>query len=111
MPTIIQTESTLTDRYQTTVPEVIRRALGLQKRDQIQYRVSPKGVVELARKKRQEEKEPDPVVSEFLNFLAQDITRHPRGVRSMDGAYIKKIRKLTEGASRDLNRPLSPDDE
>ena len=31
-------ESTLTDRYQTTVPEPVRKALGLNKRDKI-YRV------------------------------------------------------------------------
>ena len=31
-------ESTLSDRYQTTVPEAVRKALGLSKRDKI-YRV------------------------------------------------------------------------
>lgn len=31
MPTTIEVESTLTDRYQTTVPETVRRALGLAK--------------------------------------------------------------------------------
>ncbi|MFM8481213.1 MAG: type II toxin-antitoxin system PrlF family antitoxin, partial [Gammaproteobacteria bacterium] len=33
MPAAMQVESTLTDRYQTTVPETVRRALRLGKRD------------------------------------------------------------------------------
>ena len=35
MPAILEAESTLTDRYQTTVPEIVRRALRLDKRDTI----------------------------------------------------------------------------
>ena len=38
-------ESTLTDRYQTTVPETVRRALKLSKRDKIHYAISPEGKV------------------------------------------------------------------
>lgn len=34
-------ESTLTDRYQTTIPEPIRKALGLNKRDKIRYTIQP----------------------------------------------------------------------
>jgi antitoxin PrlF len=37
MPATLEAESTLTDRYQTTVPETVRRALRLRKRDKIQY--------------------------------------------------------------------------
>ena len=32
-------ESTLTDRYQTTVPESVRRALGLKKRDKLRFEI------------------------------------------------------------------------
>ena len=35
---IEEVESTLTDRYQTTVPQPVRRALGLRKRDRIRGR-------------------------------------------------------------------------
>ncbi|WP_206165702.1 type II toxin-antitoxin system PrlF family antitoxin, partial [Citrobacter braakii] len=37
MPATLEAESTLTDRYQTTVPETVRRALRLGKRDKIHY--------------------------------------------------------------------------
>lgn len=38
MPATLEVESTLTDRYQTTVPETVRRALQLHKRDKIHTR-------------------------------------------------------------------------
>ena len=39
MPVNLEVESTLTDRYQTTVPETVRRALRLGKRDKIHYSI------------------------------------------------------------------------
>lgn len=39
MPRGLKTESTLTDRYQTTVPETVRRALRLGKRDTLRYSI------------------------------------------------------------------------
>ena len=41
MPATLDVESTLTDRYQTTVPETVRRALRLYKRDKIHYSIRP----------------------------------------------------------------------
>ena len=49
MATILEVESTLTDRYQTTVPEPVRRALNLRKRDRIHYAIRPGGEVVLTR--------------------------------------------------------------
>lgn len=42
-------DSTLTDRYQTTVPETVRRALKLRQRDKIHYSILPDGTVLLPR--------------------------------------------------------------
>ena len=44
MPATMQVESTLTDRYQTTVPDTVRRALRLGKRDKISYTIRPDGL-------------------------------------------------------------------
>jgi antitoxin PrlF len=41
MAATLEVESTLTDRYQTTVPETVRRALKLGKRDKIHYTIRP----------------------------------------------------------------------
>lgn len=43
MNAALEAESTLTDRYQTTVPETVRRALKLGKRDKLQYPIRPDG--------------------------------------------------------------------
>jgi len=45
MAATLEAESTLTDRYQTTVPETVRRALRLGKRDKIHYTIRPGGEV------------------------------------------------------------------
>ena len=45
MRATLELESTLTDRYQTTVPNSVRRALRLGKRDKLRYRVQPDGTV------------------------------------------------------------------
>jgi len=49
MAATLEVESTLTDRYQTTVPETVRRALKLGKRDKIHYAIRPSGEVVLTR--------------------------------------------------------------
>ena len=40
MTKILQAESSLTDRYQTTVPDLVRKTLGLNKRDKIAYTIN-----------------------------------------------------------------------
>jgi len=67
-------ESILTDRYQTTVPETVRRALKLGKRDKIHCIIRPSGEVVLTRVEASVSD--DPVLGQFLSFLAADITRH-----------------------------------
>ncbi len=49
MRATLEVESTLTDRYQTTVPETVRRVLRLGKRDKIHYTIRPNGEVVLTR--------------------------------------------------------------
>ena len=71
MNTTLEAESTLTDRYQTTVPEPVRRALKLGKRDKIHYAIRADGEVVLSRVQVAEES--DPVLQAFLQFLSQDM--------------------------------------
>ena len=67
MSTTLEAESTLTDRYQTTVPETVRRALRLKKRDKLQYLIRPSGEVVLTRASDNESD--DPVLGQFLAGL------------------------------------------
>lgn len=103
----LELESTLTDRFQTTVPDPVRRVLGLTKRDRIRYLVHGDGSVEM---KRAEEAE-DPVRNNFLNFLQRDLEAHPERLRAVDAGLPKRIRALTKGVKVDLGAALDPDDE
>ena len=108
MPTALEAESTLTDRYQTTVPETVRRALRLGKRDKIHYTIRPTGEVVLSRADAAED---DPVLGKFLDFLARDMAEHPERLQRIDRDLIQRGRELTASVKFDLDAPLSPDDE
>ncbi|MDT1817770.1 regulator, partial [Acinetobacter baumannii] len=82
MPAILEAESTLTDRYQTTVPEAVRRALKLGKRDRIHYTIRPNGEVVLTRAEISDGD--DPILGQFLGFLARDIASHPEHLQALD---------------------------
>lgn len=109
MPTVLETESTLTDRYQTTVPEAVRRTLKLGKRDKLHYTIRANGEVVLTRATSAEGD--DPALGAFLDFLAADITRHPERLQAIDASLVARIQSLTEGVEVDLDAPLSADDE
>ena len=109
MASTIEVESTLTDRYQTTVPETVRRALGLNKRDKVHYSIRPGGEVVLTR--AEVEDEADPVLGAFLGFLANDISNHPERLQRIDAEFIERLRALVGDAKVDLNAPLSAEDE
>lgn len=109
MPATLEVESTLTDRYQTTVPETVRRALRLGKRDKIHYSIRPSGEVMLTRGEASDGN--DPVLGQFLGFLARDIAKHPERMQAIDAGFMQRLQSLTGGIEVDLDAALSADDE
>lgn len=109
MPAPLEVESTLTDRYQTTVPESVRRALHLGKRDKIHYTIRPDGEVVLTRASVPEDD--DPVLGQFLGFLARDMACHPEQLLAVDARLVQHLQSLTAGLDVDLDTSLSADDE
>ena len=109
MPATLEVESTLTDRYQTTVPETVRRALRLGKRDKIHYTIRPGGEVVLTRAESSEGD--DPVLGQFLRFLARDIASHPERLRAVDAGLVQRLQSLVGDIEVDLDAALSADDE
>ncbi len=109
MPATLEVESTLTDRYQTTVPDAVRRALKLDKRGRIRYLVQPDGSVVMTRAGAAPED--DPALDKFLSFLAHDIEAHPERVRGLDAVLVRRIRSLVKGVKVDLDAELAPEDE
>jgi antitoxin PrlF len=86
MSSVFKVESTLTVRYQATVPDAARRALQLDKRDASE--------------------DDDPAMGAFLNFLAHDITAHPERLATMQPALAKRMKRLTAGVKFNLTEAL-----
>ena len=107
MATTLQLESTLTDRYQTTVPDVVRRALRLGKRDKIRYLLQPDGAVVMERADGDGD---DPVLGAFLGFLASDLAAHPQRVTALDVDLRDHLQSLVGEIQVDLDAAL-PDEE
>jgi antitoxin PrlF len=101
-------ESTLTDRYQTTVPDPVRKALGLNKRDKICYAIQPDGKVWISRAGQTES---DPVLGEFLNFLARDMEKNPQHLQAISSDLVSRVRSLISDVDLDLDAPLLDEDE
>jgi antitoxin PrlF len=101
-------ESTLTDRYQTTIPAPIRNALGLQKGDKLFYSIQTEGQVVISRAKPTEN---DPILEKFLNFLAQDIEQNPYHIKAIGTDLVSRVQSLVADVAVDLDTPLSDKNE
>ncbi|MBE9045610.1 type II toxin-antitoxin system PrlF family antitoxin [Pleurocapsales cyanobacterium LEGE 10410] len=108
MTKILQAESSLTDRYQTTVPDIVRKTLGLNKKDKITYVINSDGTVTITRSETLEE---DPILGKFLDFLAQDIKQNPQHIQPITSKTLKRVQSLVENVDIDLNASLSDEDE
>lgn len=108
MSVTIEIDSTLTDRYQTTVPEPVRRALRLGKRDKIRYSIQPNGAVLMTRTALPQDS--DPVLASFLGFLARDMASHPEQIQMLDAGLVSRIRALVSDVEVDLDAPLPGDE-
>lgn len=104
----LETESTLTDRFQTTVPSPVRQALHLGKKDKIRYVIQSDGSVLMTRVQKPES---DPVMGGFLSFLANDMQHHPEKIQPLTASMRHSVEALVEGAEIDLDGPLSDEDE
>ena len=109
MAVIIEAESKLTERYQTTVPEAIRRALRLDKGGKLRYTIRRDGAVVLSSAAASQVA--DPVMSQFLSFLARDMARHPQRLRAIDPSLARRIHTLVGDVRVDLDAALSPADD
>ncbi len=108
MTEILQAESTLTDRYQTTVPDIVRKTLGLNKRDKIAYLINADGTVTIT---RSEAAEDDPILGKFLDFLAQDMEQNPQHIQPVTTKTLERVQSLVAEVEIDLDAPLSDEDE
>ncbi len=106
---VLEIESTLSDRYQTTVPETIRLVLHLGKRDKLRYEILSDGTVMLSRAESMEEN--DPVLLPFLQLLSSDIKDRPDAVVALGESQRARVQALIGDGMIDLEARLDPADE
>ena len=104
----LSSESTLTDRYQTTIPETVRKVLRLHKRDKVRYNIQANGDVLISRVDTEKN---DPVLAEFLNLLASDLSDNPNRLTALDSNLANRAKSLVASISIDLDDPLSDEDD
>ena len=104
MSLLIEEKSTLTAKGQTTVPKVVREALGVRSGDQIAYRVDSEGKVTLS---RHEAGSDEAAIDSFLAFLSEDIKRRPEAVTRLSDAAAQRRRALVAGIEADPDADLS----
>ena len=93
----LSAESTLTDRFQTTIPAMVRKALGLAKGDKLEFLLDETGGIRLSRKTPEEpEEHVDPVLAGFLDLLAKDIEENPQNLREIDESYFDRMQKILD---------------
>jgi len=52
----------------------------------------------------------DPVLGQFLSFLARDIASHPERLQAVDAGLVERLQSLVGGIEVDLDAALSADD-
>ncbi|GHB12348.1 type II toxin-antitoxin system PrlF family antitoxin [Salinicola rhizosphaerae] len=104
-----EADSTLTERYQTTVPAPVRKALQLKRRDRIHYSIRSNGEVVLTR--AEEPPAADPVITSFLHFLQSDMQKNPENLRFLTTATLAEAQRLTANIEVDLDEKLPEDDD
>ena len=52
----------------------------------------------------------DPVLGQFLGFLARDLASHPVHLQPMDAGLVERLQSLVGGNEGDLDVALSADD-
>lgn len=103
------TISTLTDRYQTTVPKAVRERLNLSKRGKIAFREEG-GRIFIENADAVEHN--DPALAPFLDLLAEDMANTPQNLRPLDARRMADVRTLTHGVELgDTDAPLNPEDD
>lgn len=95
--TVLEAQSTLTTRYQTTIPDAVRKVLGLNKHDRLVYRVSDSGEVHLA--KGGEVEAEDSALAPFLALLDARMAQQPASVVPCTDADAEDDLALVKGVN------------
>ena len=105
---LLECESTLTAKYQTTVPQQVRERLHLAKSDKLRFVLRADGSVVLENASAPAS---DPVLDNFLSFLERDMQNNPGNIAPMRRDLMARAQELVVGVGVDLDESLPDDDE
>lgn len=94
--------SSVTERFQTTIPKGVRDALGIRRGDTISYELAGDQVV----LKRAGTASDDPALLGFLDLLERDIANHGSRLAPVPEALVEQGRRLVGHVEVDLDAPL-----
>jgi antitoxin PrlF len=96
---VLEAVSTLTARYQTTIPDSVRKVLDLHKHDRVLYRVAENGTVYLV--KAEVEMQEDPALAPFLALLDARMQNRPETLSPYTDADAAEDLELVKGVAID----------
>lgn len=107
MGALLKEESTITAKGQTTVPKIVRQALGVDYGGRIAFVVDDQHRVYV---EKAGTKASDPVVDRFLEFLARDMKEHPgTSVAELPASLRHRMAALVGDMDVDLNAEIDGD--
>lgn len=99
-------QSTLTDRYQTTIPTSVRKELGLGKRDLIEFVQAEDGSILLRRAVPEEPVEfPEELIA-WIQLLDKDQQQNPGQFQVLDEEFFATAKAIVGDLEVDLNQDL-----
>ncbi|MGH6924716.1 MAG: type II toxin-antitoxin system PrlF family antitoxin [Propylenella sp.] len=102
MAATLERVSKVTEKGQTTVPKAVRDALGISYGGQIVFRVDGRGVTLRAA----EDEGDDPVLEEFLTFLARDMRSRPDRIKALSPSLARRIAALVKISNVSLDEAI-----
>lgn len=98
-------ESTVTERYQTTVPNGVRKALGVQGKDRLVWEIRGDEAI-VRRAPVTHEDGDDPALEPFLRLVTDDIVAHPERLQGIPDGLYRRWMAVIQGVEVDLDEPV-----
>jgi antitoxin PrlF len=99
--------SKVTARSQTTLPNGVRKALGIHPgMDGLEWRIRGDEAVVRRAPGLLDDEGDDPALEPFLALLEKDIAEHPERLRSFPAELYHRLLEVTEGVDVDLDEPI-----
>jgi len=95
--------SKLTERSQTTLPPAVRTVLGLEPGERIGYVIEGNDVRIVNASALEHD---DPVLNEFLAFLARDMVKRPDRLSAFPASLLARARAAARDVAIDHDEPL-----